>query len=60
MKNDKVNITCYGKTSEWKRQDAIKFFTQGIYACEGHERMRYEYIVECLRAGDTVIDDSEV
>ena len=58
--NDLVSITCYGQKEIYKRQDAIKFFTNAIYACEGHERLRYEYIVECLKCGDTVIDDSEV
>ena len=60
MKNDIVSITCYGTETKYKRQDAIKEFRIAMFACEGHEQERYEYIYECLLNGDTVIDDSEV
>ena len=60
IKNDKVQITCYGQTQTYNRKDAIKEFKIAKDVCEGHEQMRYEYIYECLLAGDTVIDDDNV
>ena len=60
MNRDKVTIVSYGKSKTWERQNAIDFYTQAYLECDGHEAERYEYIVECLKAGDTYINDDVV
>lgn len=56
---DKVKITCYGSERIYERNCAIKEFKNACYGCDpnSHEHMRYEYILECLLNGDTLIDD---
>lgn len=39
--DDPVKVTCYGETKVWEREDAIKFFLEGMRWCEGAERDRY-------------------
>lgn len=39
--SDPVRVTCYGQTQVWERQDALKFYADGIRFCEGAERDRY-------------------
>lgn len=42
---DAVVVVCYNKAELWgSRRDAMSFYMQGIYACEGAERERYENI----------------
>ena len=38
---DPVRVTCYGQTKTWEREDAIKFYLDGMRFCEGAERERY-------------------
>ena len=57
VNKDIVRITCNGDTEEWERKKAISFYLDAICASDGHEQERYEYIVECLKQGDTEIDD---
>lgn len=59
-KLDAVKITCYGQTKVWDdRQEAIKFFSEGIVACEGAERNRYVNIYMQLVSGCTECEDIE-
>ena len=62
MKNDEVTITCYGETTKQNRQDAIRFYLEGMSWCDpySHEYARYEHIFNCLVAGDTEITDENV
>ena len=57
-KLDAVKITCYGQTKVWDdRQEAIKFFSEGVAACEGAERNRYVNIYMQLVSGCTECED---
>lgn len=53
----KITITCYGQTKDYTRSEALKEFKAAFWGSEGHEQQRYAYIIECIYAGDTVIDD---
>jgi hypothetical protein len=57
--NETVKVTCYGKTKEYKRSDAIKFFREGIIACDpdSSECDRYENIYCQLMAGSIHASD---
>lgn len=47
-----VTTTCYGRTREWTtREEALAFFLDGAYACEGAERDRYARIAAMLADG---------
>ena len=54
--NDLVIITCYRTTETRTRADAIRFYTEGVLACEGAECDRYADILSALMAGETVIN----
>ena len=57
-KLDAVTITCYGSTEVWdSRADAMKFYLEGMTACEGAERDRYTNIYLQLLEGCTVCED---
>ena len=57
-KLDAVTITCYGTTEVWdNRADAIKFYLEGMTACEGAERDRYTNIYLQLLEGRAVCTD---
>jgi hypothetical protein len=57
-KLDAVTITCYGSTEVWdSRADAMKFYLEGMTACEGAERDRYTNIYLQLLEGRTVCED---
>ena len=57
-KADPVTTICYGKADKWAdRWEAVDFFTEGVYACEGSEQERYETILMKLIAGETVCSD---
>jgi len=49
--DDIVTITCYNKTEQMKRGDAIKFYAEGMNCCEGSERDRYTNIYMQLMDG---------
>ena len=55
---DTVKTVCYGKEQVWdSREDAISFFEEGVFSCEGSERERYLNIVSKLKCGLWVCDD---
>ena len=57
-KLDSVTITCYGSTEVWdSRAEAMKFYLEGMTACEGAERNRYTNIYLQLLEGRTVCED---
>ena len=57
-KLDSVTITCYGSTEVWdSRAEAMKFYLEGMTACEGAERDRYTNIYLQLLEGRTVCED---
>lgn len=56
--NETVTITCYNKTEEMKRKDAIDFYLEGMMACEGSEAERYTNIYLQLLEGEIVCNDS--
>lgn len=58
-KNDKVEITCYGKKRVMRRQEALDFFLQGMMECDGAEQERYTSIYCQLKAGFRVISDED-
>ena len=55
---DKVTVICYGQAKEWEnRWEAIDYYSEGVAACDGSERDRYETILLKLLAGLTVCSD---
>ena len=54
---DKVKITCYGKTEEMERKDAIKLYRECADCSEGSERERYVNILFGLMDGLKVVKD---
>lgn len=42
---DIVTITCYNKTSQMERKQAIEFYTSCVLSSEGSERERYAKIL---------------
>ena len=55
---DKVTTICYGQKKEWAdRWDAVDFFKEGVLACDGSERERYEIILLKLLAGERECSD---
>ena len=57
--NEKVKVTCYNRTKVYTRKDAIKFFRDGIIACdpESSECDRYQNIYVGLLAGKMEVSD---
>jgi len=53
-----VEVTCYDETKTWERDEAIEFFTEGMFATEGSESERYRNIVRKLQSGLTKVDDN--
>lgn len=51
MNKDIVTITCYGKTKEYERQEAIIYFLQCMMCSEGAEQSRYTNIYLKLISG---------
>ena len=41
--NEEVTVTCYRSTTKGKRRDMIKFYLEGMRACDGSERERYTF-----------------
>ena len=57
---DAVTPICYGQRQEWKNRDeAMKFFMQGVLECDGSERERYETILTKLMLGMRECSDEE-
>ena len=57
--NDIVNITCYRKTEQMSRDDAILYYSEAESMTDGHERQRYANILRGLRAGLTDVTDED-
>lgn len=58
LKDEKIKITCYGKTTEWEsREKALAYFMEGIMCTEGSECARYTKIYSELLSGKTVCTD---
>lgn len=55
--NETVSVTCYGKTREMKRGDAIEHYYDGMCCSEGSEHERYERIFFQLLDGFFVCTD---
>ena len=63
-KVDPVIVVCYGEEEFWgDRNEAIKFYLEGMEACEGAEQRRYTNIyLQLIRGCDVckdVIDEEE-
>ena len=57
-KLDSVTVICYGESKVWdSRADAIKFYLEGMTACEGAERDRYTNIYLDLLEGCDICKD---
>ena len=53
-----VEVICYGKRDSWaSRNDAIKFYLDGMLSCEGSERDRYTNVYLDLISGKNVCSD---
>lgn len=57
MKNDIVEIKCYGKITKMERQKAIQKFLEGVILCEGSEKERYSNILADLISGKNFCSD---
>lgn len=57
--SETVEITCYNKTERRTRRDALRFYFEGMMACEGSERERYTNIYCQLRQGSMKCVDTE-
>lgn len=57
ISNDIVAVTCYGKTEKMRRQDALDFYFDAMYATEGAEHERYETIYFQLLGGEMEASD---
>lgn len=56
--DDSVTIICYGDTDVWpSRQEAIDFYTHGVFVCDGAERERYMNVLLDLYAGLKICTD---
>lgn len=60
-KQDSVIVICYGEREFWgSREEAIKFYYEGMLACEGAERDRYTNIYcQLIEGRDVCIDIEE-
>ena len=57
-KLDSVTVICYGESKVWdSRADAIKFYLEGMTACEGAERNRYTNVYLDLIEGLDICKD---
>ena len=54
---DMVEVTCYGTTKSYERQQAIREFRIAMQVCEGHEKERYTNIYCELVRGKKVVCD---
>ena len=60
-KLDSVTVICYDESKVWdSRADAIKFYLEGMTACEGAERNRYTNVyLDLIEGLDICRDKSE-
>lgn len=54
-----VEVTCYGRTKTYTRNQALQKFLEAMMCCEGAERERYTRIFCALSAGFTKVTDEE-
>ena len=54
---DMVEVTCYGTTKLYERQQAIREFLIAMQVCEGSEKERYANIYCGLVRGKKVVCD---
>ena len=54
---DMVEVTCYGTTKLYERQQAIREFRIAMQVCEGSEKERYANIYCGLVRGKKVVCD---
>ena len=55
---DMVEVTCYGTTKLYERQQAIREFLIAMQVCEGSEKERYANIYcELVRSKKVVCDE---
>lgn len=60
MRLDKVVTICYRQKRIWSsRDDAIKFYTEGVMMSEGSEKDRYMNVLLKLQAGKNVCTDDD-
>lgn len=57
---DIVEVTCYGTTKLYERQQAIREFRIAMQVCEGHEKERYTHIFCELVRDKNKISDEQV
>ena len=55
--SENVSVTCYGKTDEMKRGEALAFYFDCMCNSEGPEHERYETIFFQLMFGLTAVSD---
>ena len=55
-----VEVTCYGTTKLYERQQAIREFRIAMQVCEGSEKERYANIYCGLARGENKISDEQV
>ena len=55
-----VTVTCYGEKKHWQdREDAFKFYYDGVCCCEGSERDRYMNICIGIMEGLEEVTDED-
>lgn len=57
LPSDKVTVTCYNKTKEYTRGEAIEFFADCMVYSEGSEFVRYAAIMSQLMEGKSNCSD---
>lgn len=55
--DEKVKVTCYGKTEFITRREGLKFYREGMECSEGSEHRRYEKIFFALLDGKMEASD---
>lgn len=56
--SDPVKVTCYGQTKVWERKDALDFFLEGAWQCDGSEAERYFNIYyQLLHGAKEAVDE---
>ena len=56
----KITTITYGQAQQWKsRKEAIMFFKDAVYSCDGAERERYVNVLMRLLDGETICTDDD-
>ncbi len=59
-KKETVDVICYGQRETWRtREEAKRFYLEGMMMCEGSEQARYAQIYAELEEGLAVCSDGE-